>query len=155
VQRKPKSSGSDFVARRDAKGRYLPGESGCPPERQVFVQGNPWAWKKGQSGNQGGLSRLRAEFEAAFHAALLGEGQPDEAARMLWKAARAGESWAVLALLQRIAPQDTKVKLEVHKDDAIIDYRKLSDEQLRQLESILEAVQPLTIEGGEGASQPA
>jgi hypothetical protein len=61
----------------------------------------------------------------------------------------------VLALLQRLAPQDTKVKLEVHKDDAIIDYRKLSDEQLRQLESILEAVQPLAIEGGEVSSQPA
>jgi hypothetical protein len=99
---------------------------------------------------------LRATFEAAFHAALLGEGDHDEAARMLWKAARAGESLAILALLQRLAPETKRLKLTHEVNDDGFDYSKLSEEQLRQLEAILDraGVQPLGIESGESAAPP-
>jgi len=139
---------------RNALGQWIKGYSGCPPEKRRLVPGHPWRFQPGVSGNPAGTSKLRAEFEQEFYRCLIGHGDPAEAAALLWKAARAGEAWGVQMLLDRLAPKDTKLRLEVHKDDDAIDYSKLTDEQLRQLESILEAVQPLAIEGGEGAPQP-
>jgi hypothetical protein len=138
---------------RDALGHWLPGYSGCPPEKRKLVPGHPWRWQPGVSGNPAGTSKLRAEFEQEFYRCLIGHGDPAEAAALLWKAARAGEAWGVQMLLDRLAPKESKFKLEVSRDEGF-DYTKLTDEQLRQLESILEAVQPLAIEGGEGAPQP-
>lgn len=140
---------------RNNLGQWLPGHSGCPPEKRRFVPGHPWRFQPGQSGNPAGTSKLRAQFEQSFYAALIGQGDPEEAAALLWKAARAGEAWGVQLLLERIAPKDSKIRLEVSRgDDEGFDYSKLSDEQLKQLESILEQAQPLAIENGASAAEP-
>jgi hypothetical protein len=51
--------------RRDALGRYVKGQNGCPPAKQ-FKPGKPQRWQPGQCGNPEGLSKSRAEFERAF-----------------------------------------------------------------------------------------
>jgi hypothetical protein len=118
--------------------------------------GNQWRYQPGQSGSPGGLSQRRRAFEAAFYGALMGEGTPDEAARLLWEAARAKEAWAIQLLLQRIAPQDTKVSLEVSRgEDTGFDLTKLSDAEIEALERILEHCKPaVEIEGGEVPEGP-
>jgi len=73
--------------------RFKAGISGCP-EKQ-FKPGNSHRWQPGMSGNPAGIPQSRLEFERAFNAALLREGSPEEAAQLLWKAARAGEAWAI------------------------------------------------------------
>ena len=48
------------------------------------VSGNDVAkWKPGQSGNPAGTSKRRAQFEEAFTDALITEGGPEEAAKLL------------------------------------------------------------------------
>jgi hypothetical protein len=129
---------------RDAAGRFLPAHS----------IGINTRWRI--SGNPAGNPRARREFEQAFYAALMGEGTPDEAAKLLWESARKHEPWAVQLLLQRLAPHTPSLRLvhETREDEDGIDYSRLTDEQLEQLESILTAVgvRPREIEGGEGAA---
>src|SRR5215472_7364296 len=73
---------------------YKPGQSGNSARQ----------FPKGVSGNPAGVPKRRLEFEQAFNAALLNEGTPEEAARILWEEARARQPWAVTLLLGRIAP---------------------------------------------------
>jgi hypothetical protein len=73
------------------------------------------------SASPGGKSRGRRAFEEAFYDALTAEGSAEEAAKLLWECARSKEPWAVQLLLQRLAPQDSKVKLEVSREDEAFD----------------------------------
>jgi hypothetical protein len=113
-------------------------------------------WKPGQSGNPAGTSKRRVQFEEAFNEALITEGSPEEAAKLLWEAARGKEPWAIQELCRRFAPQTQSLQLlhEVHEDQ--YDYSKLTDEQLQQLDAILQAgAQPVSLECGESATKPA
>jgi hypothetical protein len=135
--------------------KFQPGISGCP-EKQ-FKPGNPHRWQPGQSGNPSGIPRSRLKFEQAFYTALIEQGAPVEAALLLWECARAREPWAVQALLQRLAPQTQRIKLthEVENEQGI-DYTRLTDAEIEQLESLLgRATTPVAeIESGEGPAQP-
>ena len=118
------------------------------------VSGNETAkWRPGQSGNPTGKSRRRAEFEESFNEALITEGSPEEAAKLLWEAARSKEPWAIQELCRRFAPQTQSLQL-IH---GRYDYSKLTDEQIQQIESIMEqaCAQPLPLEGGESSAPPA
>ena len=129
--------------------------------RGQVVEGNSLGlehrWQPGQSGNPAGSPRARRAFEAALMDALMAEGSPEECARLLWQAAREDKApWAIQTLLQRLAPQTQNFKLIHEREDHAVDYTKLTDAQLQQLESLLEAagVQPPQIEGGEVSAEP-
>ena len=130
--------------------KFKPGQSGNPATQ--FKQGNPHRWIPGVSGNASGKSRYRTQFEEAFNDALITQGSPEEAAQLLWQAAREKEAWAIQNVCQRFAPQTQSLKLthEVHHD--AIDYSQLTDEQLEQLDSLLDQASPKSdsSEGGEG-----
>jgi hypothetical protein len=131
-------------------GKFTPGQSGN--SATMFQPGNKHRWIAGVSGNPTGKSRYRAQFDEAFNQALITQGSAEEAAKLLWEAARAGEAWAVQNLCQRFAPQTQNLRLthEVNHDE--IDYAKLTDGQLEQLDALLEqaAVQSAATKGGEG-----
>lgn len=131
-------------AARDAKGRFLPGTT----------VGISTRWNS--SGNPAGTAKLRLQFERAFYEALMGEGTPEEAAKLLWSAAREKQPWAIQLLLQRLAPQATQVRLTHEVDNGGIDLSRLSNDEIQQIEGILEraALAPPVGEGGEGAAQP-
>jgi hypothetical protein len=119
------------------------------------ISGNPGArWKPGQSGNPAGKSRRRTQFEEAFNEALLTEGGPEEAAKLLWEAARGKEPWAIQELCRRFAPETQSLRMVHEVDDEGIDYGKLTNEQLGQLEIILERArtQPGSVAGGESST---
>jgi hypothetical protein len=132
---------------------------GSDPRRnlqQTFKPGNPHRWPPGVSGNAGGKTRGRRQFEEAFYDALMGEGTAAEAAKLLWACARAKEPWAVQLLLQRLAPTETKLKMEVsHGQNDGFDPRRLSDAELEHLTRLLELASGETraIESGEGAAE--
>jgi hypothetical protein len=88
---------------------------------------------------------------------LIAEGSAQEAARLLWQAARSKEAWAIQELCRRFSPQTQSLHLIHEVDNDKFDYTKLSDDQLRQLDAILEpaGTQPLAVEDGEGATEPA
>jgi hypothetical protein len=138
----------ETTSERDATGRFLPSHPIGINTRWRNVSGNP-----------AGSPRARRQFEEAFYTALIGEGTAEEAAKLLWSAARDKQPWAIQTLLQRLPPQTQSLKLVHEKgDDHGIDYTKLTDEQLRQLESILEsatsaAVKPTALAGREGTSE--
>jgi hypothetical protein len=75
----------------------------------------------------------------------MGHGSADEAARLLWDCAgdRNARSWALPLLLQRIAPQDSKLRLEVGRVQDEIDFAKLTNEELEAPERILDRAAPL------------
>src|SRR5713101_6078559 len=131
------------------KNQFQPGKSGNP--ETSFKPGNPRRWVSGVSGNPSGKSKGRSRFEQAFNEALITEGSPEEAAKLLWEAARAKEAWAIQSICQRFAPQTQSLRLVHEVNDDGIDYSKLTDEQIEQLEAIMEqaGVQPVAIEGGE------
>src|SRR5712692_9668413 len=105
---------------------------------KLGVSGNEAAkWKPGQSGNPAGKSKRRVQFEEAFNEALITEGGPEEAAKLLWEAARKGEAWAIQNLCQRFAPQTQSLHLVHEVNNEAIDHSKLTDEQLDQLDAIL------------------
>ncbi len=135
--------------------KFKAGESGNPAT--MFQPGNKHRWTAGVSGNPGGKSRYRAQFDEAFNQALITEGTPEEAAKLLWEAARAKEPWAIQNLCQRFAPQTQSLRLqhEVNQDE--IDYSKLNDEQLAQLDALFEQadLQPPALDGGEGPTESA
>jgi hypothetical protein len=134
--------------------KFKPRQSGNPETR--FKAGNPHRWQPGQSGNPSGIARNRLKFEEAFYAALIGQGAPEEAASLLWESARAHEPWAIQAILQRLAPQTQQIKLthEV-EDDQAIDYTRLADGEIEQLERLLKrATTPVAaLESGESQTQ--
>jgi len=135
--------------------KFSHGVSGCPDQK--FKPGNPHRWQPGVSGNPSGKSKYRTQFEELFNEALITQGSPEEAARLLWEAARAKEPWAIQNICQRFAPQTQSLKLthEVNHDG--LDYSKLSDDQLEQLDALLQQAgdQPATREGGEGTAPAA
>jgi len=94
-------------------------------------------WKPGQSGNPVGISKLRVDFERVFTEALVSQGTPDEAAQLLWAAARKGEPWAIRALCERFAPETHSLQILQEQNDEQLDYSKLSDEELNQLDALL------------------
>jgi hypothetical protein len=150
-----KTKQATSLPQRNERGQFVKGVCGCPEKK--LKPGHPYRFPPGVSGNPAGTSKRRADFERAFYDALMGQGTPEEASKLLWDAARAKEPWGVQMLLDRIAPKDSKLKLEVSRgQDDGFDYGKLSDEQIRQLEAILEhaGVQPREIEGGEGPEEP-
>lgn len=134
--------------------KFKPGISGCP-EKQ-FKPGNSHRWAAGVSGNPAGIPRTRLNFEQTFNIALLTQGSPEEAAKLLWEAARNGEPWAIQNLCQRFAPQTHSLRLVHERNNDGIDYSKLTDEQLKQLDAIMEhaAPQPVRLEDGEGEAPP-
>lgn len=114
-------------------------------------------WKPGQSGNPTGVSKNRTNFERAFIEALLSQGSPEEAAQLLWTAARSKEPWAIQDLCRRFAPPTQNLRLMHESIHDEIDYSKLSDEQLSQLDTLLQqaAGKPPQSEGGDGTPQAA
>ena len=122
------------------------------------VSGNETAkWGPGQSGNPAGKSRGRARFEEAFNEALITQGSAEEAAQLLWQAARGKEPWAIQEVCRRFAPQTQSLHLiqEVHDDK--FDYSKFTDAQLQQLDAIFEqaGAEPPSPEDGEGQKNAA
>ena len=103
--------------------RFRPGKSGNETSK----------WKPGQSGNPAGKSRRRTRFEEAFTEALITEGNPEEAAKLLWTAARSGEPWAIQELCRRFAPQPHSLHLVHENSDDEIDYTKFTDDEIRLL----------------------
>lgn len=121
------------------------------------VSGNEGAkWPPGQSGNPAGKSKRRAVFEEAFSEALITDGSPDEAARLLWAAARKGEAWAIQELCRRFAPQTQSLHLIYEGDTNELDYTKLTNEQIAQLDAMLAtAGQPVPAGPGKSPAEPA
>jgi hypothetical protein len=78
------------------------------------------------------------QFEEAFNEALLSQGGPEEAARLLWVAARNQEPWAIQELCRRFAPQTQSLHLIHEVENEQLDYSKLTDDQLQQWETLLE-----------------
>ena len=109
------------------------------------VSGNETAkWKPGQSGNPSGKSKVRQLFEESFNQALITRGSPDEAAQLLWEAARKRQAWAIQELCRRFAPEVQSLRLVSEVDD--YDYTKLTNEQIQQIEAILVGTQPALTE---------
>ena len=122
------------------------------------VSGNEAAkWRPGQSGNPAGKSKLRLQFEEDFNQALVTQGSPEEAAQLLWKGARKREAWAIQELCRRFAPEAHSLWVVHEEDHNEIDYSKLTDEQIRQLEALLEGAraQPGGLAGGESQAPAA
>jgi hypothetical protein len=114
------------MAKRDT--RFKPGISGNQTAK----------WKPGHSGNPAGKSKRRLEFEELFNEALLAHGGPEEAAKLLWEAARRNEPWAIQELCRRYAPPTPTVHLVHEVSDDQFDYSKLTDDQIQRLEAIMD-----------------
>jgi hypothetical protein len=127
--------------------RFKPGTSGNETAK----------WKPGQSGNPAGKSKRRSEFEDAFTEALITLGGPEEAAQLLWQAARGKEPWAIQELCRRFAPQTQSIRVVDEAENDGFDYSKLTDEQISQLDAIFGSaeVQPGPPGSGKSPSQPA
>jgi hypothetical protein len=130
--------------------KFKPDQSGNPSTQ--FKPGNPHRWPPGVSGNVSGKSKYRAQFEELFNEALISVGSPQEAAQLLWEAARAKEPWAIQSVCQRFAPQSQTLKLSHEVNNDGLDYSKLTHEQLEQLDSLFEqaGAESPAPEGGEG-----
>ena len=130
---------------------FKPGKSGNPQTK--FEPGNCHRWPPGQSGNPAGKSKRRVAFEESFNEALITHGSPEEAAQLLWQAARAREPWAIQELCRRFAPQAHSFHIQDIQDEQI-DYSQFSKEQLRQLDAILQQAgsQPLPPDEGNGST---
>ena len=127
-----------------------------PTTFRAGISGNETAkWKPGQSGNPAGKSKRRARFEEAFTDALITDGSPEEAAQLLWEAARNKEPWAIQELCRRFSPQPQSLHLVHEVENEELDYTKLTDDEIQQLEAILERAQPPSPERREGASKAA
>jgi hypothetical protein len=122
-------------------GRFKPGISGNEAAK----------WRPGQSGNPAGKSRRRAQFEESFNEALIAEGSPEEASKLLWEAARGKEPWAIQELCRRFAHETQSLRLVHEEENDGFDYSRLTNEQIKQLEAILEhaGVPPVALEEGE------
>jgi hypothetical protein len=111
-------------------------------------------WIKGQTGNPRG----RPKRGHSFTDALDGSGTAEELAELAWKAARDGAPWAIQMIYNRLDAQTAQVKLthEVDSENPI-DYTRLTDDEIDQLESLLErATTPVAeIASGEGTKKAA
>ena len=132
--------------------RFKSGQSGNP--ETTFKPGNRFRWQPGQSGNPAGIARRRLRFEESFYTALIEQGSAEEAASLLWECVRKREPWAVQALLQRLAPEIKQVKLTHGVDDEpTIDYTRLDDAELDQLERLMERAKIPVASGENGEGQ--
>jgi hypothetical protein len=121
---------------------------------QPGVSGNPVTqWRPGQSGNPVGKTKRRADFEESFNEALITEGSPHEAAKLLWAAARSGEPWALQEICRRFAPETQSLRLTHEEENERFDYTKLTDQQIQQLDAILADAEPAPAGSREGAPQ--
>jgi hypothetical protein len=108
---------------------------------------------KGQSGNPGGFSRHRQEFEEWFFSEDAA-GDP-EARKEAWTAFRAGikrgEAWAHAIYWQRMLPaQPLDVRMSRGRDeDDSLDFSKLTEEEFKTLEAIFERQRALLRAGNE------
>jgi len=92
-------------------------------------------------------------FEETFNEALITQGGPEEAAQLLWESARAKEPWAIQELCRRFAPEAQSLRLVHEVYDDAVDYTKLTDEQIQQLDAILGAdAQPAQVACGESST---
>jgi hypothetical protein len=149
-----KPKGPTEVKVRDVAGRFLPGHP----------IGANTRWRN-TSGNPAGNPRSRRAFEQAFYEAIMGEGTPDEAAKLLWDCARAKEPWAIQALLARVAPQEARLKISPEANtDGTYDLSKLTDAELDLFIELAARARAIggagnaaarLIEGGEGAPPAA
>ncbi|MGA2136678.1 MAG: hypothetical protein ABSH50_30680 [Bryobacteraceae bacterium] len=132
--------------------KFKHGRSGNPATR--FPPGNRHRWQAGQSGNPAGIARSRLQFEERFYAALLERDSADEDASLLWESARKREPWAILALLQRLAPESKQIKVTQGIQDATtIDYTRLNPEELDDVQRLQERATVPT-GTGEGRERP-
>jgi hypothetical protein len=94
------------------------------------VSGNAAAkWKPGQSGNPAGKSKRRTLFEDAFNEALITEGSPEEAAKLLWESARAKEPWAIQEVCRRFSPVTESLHLTHEVENERFDLSRLTIEE--------------------------
>jgi hypothetical protein len=120
------------------------------------VSGNETTkWKPGQSGNPAGKSKRRQQFEEQFNQALITQGSPEEAAQLLWEAARKREPWAIQELWRRFAPEAHSPRSEPEIESDGIDYTKFNDEQLRKIATIIAEADQAGVEDGAGEAQTA
>src|SRR5580700_1275769 len=108
-------------------------------------------WGKGRSGNPKGRPKRGRTFSDALRA----KGTADELAEIAWKAAREGEPWAIQMIYNRLEPQPAKLQLTHEVDNGNpIDYSRLTNEEIDQLESLLKRAASTVeeIEHGEGPS---
>jgi hypothetical protein len=105
----------------------------------TFQKGNRHGrkYRPGESGNPSGQPRSRIEFERAFYDALISNGSPEEAAGLLWEAARDHQPWAVLGLLQRLAPETQRLQVGVDSTDGL-DFSRLTEEEFAYVSRIIE-----------------
>jgi hypothetical protein len=140
---------------RDAAGKFLKGHPIGAATRWRNVSGNP-----------AGNPKSRRAFEQAFYESIMGEGSPEEAAKLLWDCARKKESWAITALLARVAPQEARLKItpEANTDDGPYDLSRLTDVELDLFIELAARARviggagnaaPRLIEGGEGQTSAA
>ena len=125
---------------------------------QPGVSGNESGkWKPGQSGNPAGKSKRRTQFEELFNEALITEGSPEEAAKLLWESARGKEPWAIQELCRRFAPQTESLRMVHEVEDDRLDCSKLTDKQIKLLEEVFEEAdgQSAPVENRESASPTA
>ena len=114
------------------------------------VSGNPAAkWKPGQSGTPAGKSKRRTLFEDAFNEALITEGSPEEAAKLLWEAARAKQPWASQEVSRRFSPVTESLQRTHEVENDAFDLSRLTIEEIQQLETYIEraTAQPPSVEG--------
>ena len=92
-------------------------------------------WMKGQSGNPKGRPKHGQTFSDALHA----KGTAEELAELAWRAARAGEPWAIQMIYNRLEPQRAHSKL-THEVDLgnRIDYTRVTTKKINQMDSRLE-----------------
>jgi len=110
-------------------------------------------WKPGQSGNPAGKSKLRLQFIENFNQALITQGSPEEAAQLLWQAARRGEPWAIQDVCRRFAPETQSLRLVQETNQDELDYSKLTDEQLEHLQAVFRRTQDQPAGPGGGDSE--
>jgi len=135
--------------------RFKPGQSGNPETK--FKAGNRFRWQPWPVRQSGGCGPQPVEIRGVFLHLMITQGAAEEAASLLWECARRREPWAVQALLQRLAPETKQIKLTHGMDDETdIDYTRLSNEDLDQLERILERarISTGTSQGGESQTKP-
>ena len=121
------------------------------------VCGNPGAkWKPGQSGNPAGKSQQRTRFEDAFNEALITEGSPEEAAKLLWESARGKEPWAIQEVCRRFSPVTESLHMTHEVENDRFDLSRFTIDEIQQFEAYIEraTAQPPSVERGAGPAQP-